>query len=106
MAENRLEIVTRGQAKAAARPIPPPTRIEIDHGVPVFLDQLVDGGALRLGPTSSPEIGRSAVQHGHDMLLQGFTGLRSCTTMATSARPSPSSPWKPTRLSARRTSVR
>ena len=44
---------------------------EIDHGVPVFLDQLVD--ALRLGLTSSPEIGRSAVQHGHDLLLQGFT---------------------------------
>src|SRR4029450_9109360 len=37
----------------------------------VFLDQLVD--ALRLGITSSPEIGRSAVQHGHDLLLQGFT---------------------------------
>ena len=48
-----------------------PPIAEIDHGVPVFLDQLVD--ALRLGQTSSPEIGRSAVQHGHDLLLQGFT---------------------------------
>jgi signal transduction histidine kinase len=37
----------------------------------VFLDQLM--AALRLGLTSSPEIGRSAVQHGHDLLLQGFT---------------------------------
>jgi hypothetical protein len=51
--------------------VPPPTAAEIDHGVPVFLDQLVD--ALRLGLTSSPEIGRSAVQHGHDLRLQGFT---------------------------------
>ena len=39
--------------------------------MPVFLDQLVD--ALRLGLISSPEIGRSAVKHGHDLLLQGFT---------------------------------
>jgi signal transduction histidine kinase len=39
--------------------------------VPVFLDQLV--AALRLGLTSSPEIGRSAVQHGHNLLLQGFS---------------------------------
>ena len=51
--------------------MPPPTAAEIDHGVPVFLDQRVD--ALRLGLMSSPEIGRSAVQHGHDLLLQGFT---------------------------------
>ena len=51
--------------------MPPPTEVEIDHGVPVFLDQLVD--ALRLGLTSSPEIGSSAVKHGHDLLLQGCT---------------------------------
>jgi signal transduction histidine kinase len=37
----------------------------------VFLDQL--GDALRLGTTTSPEIGRSAIQHGHDLLSQGFT---------------------------------
>ena len=29
--------------------------------------------ALRLGLISSPEIGRSAVKHGHHLLLQGFT---------------------------------
>ncbi len=57
--------------KVATRSAPPSTEAEIDHGVPVFLDQLVD--ALRLGLTSSPEIGRSAVQHGHDLLLQGFS---------------------------------
>jgi hypothetical protein len=51
--------------------VPPPTHAEIDHGVPVFLDQLT--AALRLGQTTSPEISRSAVQHGHDLLLQGFT---------------------------------
>jgi signal transduction histidine kinase len=45
--------------------------VEIDHGVPLFLDQLVN--ALRLGVGSSPEIRGSALQHGHDLLVQGFT---------------------------------
>src|SRR5688572_16520040 len=71
IAINREEIIRRCRAKVAMRSIPPPTDMEIDHGVPVFLDQLVS--ALRLGLTSSTEIGRSAVQHGHDLLLQGFT---------------------------------
>jgi signal transduction histidine kinase len=71
IAVNREEIIRRCRAKVASRSVPPPTEAEIDHGVPVFLDQLVD--ALRLGMTSSAEIGRSAVQHGHDLLLQGFT---------------------------------
>jgi signal transduction histidine kinase len=71
IAENRDEIILRCQAKVSTRTIPPPTRAEIDHGVPLFLDQLVS--ALQLGLTSSPEIGRSAILHGHDLLLRGFT---------------------------------
>jgi signal transduction histidine kinase len=51
--------------------VPPPIDWEINRGVPVFLDQLVE--ALRLDLTSSPEIGRSAVQYGHDLLRQGMT---------------------------------
>ena len=71
IALHREEIIRRCRAKVAMRSVPPATEAEIDHGVPVFLDQLV--GALRLGLTSSPEIGRSAVKHGHDLLVQGFT---------------------------------
>ena len=71
IAFNRDEIIRRCRAKVATRSLPPSTDAEIDHGVPVFLDQLMD--ALRLGLPSSPEIGRSAVKHGHDLLLQGFT---------------------------------
>jgi hypothetical protein len=71
IAVNREEIIRRCRAKVATRSVPPPTHAEIDHGVPVFLDQLT--AALRLGQTTSPEISRSAVQHGHDLLLQGFT---------------------------------
>ena len=67
---NREEIITRCRAKVASRSIPPPSAAEIDHGVPLFLEQLVD--ALRSGRSDS-EIKRSAGQHGHDLLLQGFT---------------------------------
>ena len=49
----------------------PPIDAEIDHGVPLFLDQLVD--ALRLRLKSNTTIGRSAVQHGQALLLQGPT---------------------------------
>jgi hypothetical protein len=45
IAANRDEIISRCRAKVALRSVPPPTAAEIDHGVPVFLDQL--GDALR-----------------------------------------------------------
>jgi signal transduction histidine kinase len=71
IATNRDVIIRRCRAKVTRRSVPPPTGAEVDHGVPLFLDQL--GDALRLGLTSSPEIGRSALKHGHDLLVQGFT---------------------------------
>ena len=71
IAVNQDEIIRRCRTKVAARSIPPPTSAEIDHGVPVFLSQLQD--ALRLGQLTSPEIGRSAIKHGHDLLRRGFT---------------------------------
>jgi hypothetical protein len=71
IALNRDEIIGRCRAKVAKRSVPPPTEAEIDHGVPVFLDQLQD--QLRLGLTTAPEIGKTALLHGRDLLLQGFT---------------------------------
>ena len=68
---NRHEIIVRCRAKVATRSVPPATAAEIDHGVPVFLDQL--SAALRHGRITSPEIGKSAIKHGHDLLLKGFT---------------------------------
>ena len=68
---NRDEIIRRCRLKMASRLVPSPTGAPLDHGVPVFLDQLAD--ALRLGQGSNPEIGRSATLHGHDLLLQGLT---------------------------------
>ena len=71
VAENREEIIRRCSAKVSARSVPPPTQAEIDHGVPLFLNQLVD--ALRPGHVSNPAIGDSAVLHGHDLLRQGLS---------------------------------
>jgi len=72
VAIHREEIIKRCRAKVAARSVAPSsTAGTIDHGVPVFLDQLMD--ALRLGEITSPEIGRSAIKHGHDLLREGFT---------------------------------
>jgi signal transduction histidine kinase len=68
---NHEEIIKRCRAKAATRPVPPPIDSEINDGVPVFLHQLV--AALRNGLTSTPEIGSSAVQYGHQLLRQGMT---------------------------------
>lgn len=75
--------------KVAERPAPAATKKELQHGVPVFLDQLiktlqVEQGALPMssrrvsGPSggehaSSSEMGESAAQHGRDLLQGGFT---------------------------------
>src|SRR4029453_4259356 len=71
IAVNRSEIIKRCRAKVATRSTPPPTEREIDHGVPIFLEQLVE--ALQPGPGTTSKIGRTALEHGHDLLLEGFT---------------------------------
>ena len=69
--KNRDELIDRCRAKVKARSSPPPTNAEIEHGVPMFLDQLVQ--ELRNGQSKTDDISKSAVKHGHDLLLQGFT---------------------------------
>jgi hypothetical protein len=59
---HRDEIIRRCRAKVAQRSVPRPTTVEINHGVPPFLDQLAD--ALRLGRGSSAAIARSADRRG------------------------------------------
>src|SRR6185436_7304851 len=71
VALHREEIIRRCKARAVARSSPAPPCAEIDHGVSLFLDQLID--ALRPGESFSPEIGRSALLHGHERLLQGLS---------------------------------
>jgi hypothetical protein len=84
LSSNRRELIGRCKAKAARRFAPSEVPPEADHGVPLFLDQLVD--TLRLEqstairtesepqPTPAPtEIGRSAALHGSEMLQRGYT---------------------------------
>jgi signal transduction histidine kinase len=69
---HRDDIIGRCRAKVAARLIPTPTESEINHGVPLFLNQLVEV-LQRHSNTANPEIGKSAALHGQDLLKQGFT---------------------------------
>ena len=68
---NRDEIIRRCRTRVASRVMPPPTEEEIDYGVPVFLDQLLD--ALKGRAPASADINKTALQHGHELLMQGFT---------------------------------
>jgi signal transduction histidine kinase len=67
---NRDKIIARCRGKVAVRSIPLPTESEINHGVPMFLDHLVE--ALWSGAVGSAEIDSSASQHGRALLRQGF----------------------------------
>jgi signal transduction histidine kinase len=71
IAVNRDDIIRRCRAKVARRSLPPVTPAEIDHGVPLFLDQLIDVLHARASPTTS--IRSSATLHGHDLQLEGLT---------------------------------
>jgi hypothetical protein len=92
ISRNLEQIIRRCRAKVATRLVPSPTEAEMDHGVPVFLDQLAD--ALRDQLISSPDIAKSAVQHGMSCSFKASPCPRSCTTMETSVRPSQSSQWR------------
>src|SRR6476661_7621435 len=64
----REEIIRRCRAKVATRSVPPTTDAEIDHGVPVFLDQLMDD--LRLQGFTV-----SQVVHDYGDVCQSITEL-------------------------------
>jgi hypothetical protein len=80
---NRQLLISRCRGKVAKRFEPSETPATIDHGVPLFLQQLVE--TLRdeqhtsarndeSRPTPAPtEIGCSAALHGAELLRQGFT---------------------------------
>ena len=72
IATHRDQIISRCKERVSARPrSSQPTEAQINYGVPLFLDQLID--TLRTPGHISVEIGASAALHGHDLLLQGYT---------------------------------
>jgi signal transduction histidine kinase len=75
---NRDELVRRCREKVAKRSAPLPTAIELEHGIPLFLDQLIDTLRLELrtpiqGSQLPAEIGATAGKHGNELLRKGFT---------------------------------
>jgi signal transduction histidine kinase len=68
---NAPTIVARARAKVAARTVPMPTEAELEHGVPLFLRQLID--RLQQGTDDPSAIEGSAALHGGEMLALGFT---------------------------------
>ncbi|MDG6348101.1 HAMP domain-containing sensor histidine kinase [Luteimonas sp. 8-5] len=89
LTDHRSELIARCRAKVALRALPGPLAIELDHGITVFLDQLiktlqVEEGVepLRSREVSGPsgggqpvlsEMGKSAAAHGRELLENGFT---------------------------------
>lgn len=66
---HRDEIIARCQTRVARRMAPRPTQLELEHGIPLFLEELERtlGGELHAGAATA------AVQHGGDLLRGGFT---------------------------------
>lgn len=82
LTSNRDELIKRCRSKAAQRRNPAANSTAMDHGVPLFLEQLVDtlGAETETGiravagadPTpASSAIGRAAALHGVEMLRAG-----------------------------------
>jgi signal transduction histidine kinase len=71
ISSNRAEIIARCRAKLGSRPAPRPTDLELEYGVPLFLDQLAD--TLRFALGASSPIGKSATMHAKELLDRGFT---------------------------------
>jgi signal transduction histidine kinase len=71
---HRAELLARARAKVAVRLAPRPTRRELEIGVELFLDQLVE--ALQRAqryPGGLEATGDSATEHGRHLLEHGFT---------------------------------
>jgi len=89
LAVNRAELIERCALKVAQRPVPKATDAELEHGIPLFLDQLIKTLHMELMPqpmrsrevsgraggggTALSEIGITAARHGLELLRHGFT---------------------------------
>jgi signal transduction histidine kinase len=88
--ENRAELIERCRVKVARRPAPRATPTEMEHGIPLFLGQLIETLRVAQSPdllealvvpdstgvakrNMSSEISTTAAKHGHELLRQGFT---------------------------------
>ena len=72
---HRQDIIARAREKVAKRSAPLPTPDELANGVPLFLTQLaaILRKESRYTPVEDGEMGKSAQEHGSDLLGQGFS---------------------------------
>ena len=79
---NRNELIRRCRSKVSKRDSPPVGPVELEYGVPLFLDQLVEAlrsqqHAVISGPWQNTplalESSRTAALHGEELLLKGYT---------------------------------
>lgn len=89
LSANKAALIDRCRSKVALRTAPPATPFELEHGIPLFLDQLIrtlqveqSAEPMRSRRVSGPtggaqsalsEIGVTATQHGRELLQLGFT---------------------------------
>ena len=78
LTSHRQELIRRCRVKASERDSPPATPPELEHGVPLFLEQLVaalrdEESNLQPGAGVLAESTRTAALHGKDLLEQGYT---------------------------------
>jgi signal transduction histidine kinase len=88
LSSKRTELIHRCQARVAKRTAPVACSAELEHGIPVFLDQLIatlqleqsndpagisNSAQSRGGLTDPPNIGPSASLHGSELLKKGFS---------------------------------
>lgn len=88
LANNRHQVILRCRDKVAKRPTRNASVQQLENGVPVFLEQLID--TLRIEQSDHPtdsmvvsgpaigsparsEIGQAAAKHGHELLRLGYT---------------------------------
>jgi signal transduction histidine kinase len=67
----RAEILARCRAYVSNRPAPRPTDLELEHGIPTFLDQLAL--SLKRAGEPDPAFGANGAAYGHELLRHGFT---------------------------------
>ena len=90
LSSNRDELIRRCRSKVSKRDSPPVTALELEYGVPLFLDQLVETlrceqdapppapkhGGIRvasIGTGVATESSRTAALHGKELLDEGYT---------------------------------
>ena len=71
LTENRADIIDRCRVKVSSRRAPRPTDLELERGIPLFLDQLIETLRLKLG--RNPDADGVATRHGQDLSRSGFT---------------------------------